>query len=71
MKTRWRPNNRITFQKWDDCDGCGLPWPKKLLRLQRGSRRCPECYDEPCHEDAKRESLQEPMEKPIDPWSEG
>jgi len=65
MSTPWRPNNRVTFNKWKDCDRCGLPWPENMLRLQRGARVCPECYDEPCHEDnvAEQEIREDRKEK--------
>lgn len=57
--TRWRPNNRITYSKWQECDRCGLPWPLKVLRRQRGILLCPECWDEPSHEDYVKERSDE------------
>ena len=42
-------NNKITGQKWKDCDRCGLSWPKAQLRRESetGSKVCPNCYDSP------------------------
>lgn len=58
---RWRPNDRVTYSKWFDCDVCGLPWPEKELRMQNGALRCPECFDDKSHEDyvAEREAPEE------------
>lgn len=52
---RWRPNNRVTFNKWEDCERCGLPWPEPALKIQKGTLVCPECWDEKGHADYKRE----------------
>ncbi len=57
--TKWRPNNKITFSKWQDCERCGLPWPLKALRRQRGLLVCPECWDNPSHEDHMKERVNE------------
>lgn len=60
--TYWRPNNRVTFKKWRDCDMCGIPWPLEKLRPQRGMLVCPEDIDEKCHEDYMREQPEEGIE---------
>ena len=53
--TKWRPNRRITFNRWEECPRCGLDWPKKALRREpeTGALVCPECFDEPSHADLK------------------
>jgi len=68
MPAKWRPNNKVTFQQWQDCARCGLPWPKRALVTQRGVTVCPECFDEPSHEDNKAGGavIEEPRVK--DPW---
>jgi len=60
MTTRWRPNHKVTYNKWKDCQRCSLPWPESDLRLQWGVRVCPECYDDLGHKDIKKESPSEP-----------
>lgn len=65
----WEPNRKVTFNKWRDCDRCGLSWKEKLLRMQRGVRVCPECYDEPSHEDRKADGeLRDIDERQNSPW---
>jgi ribosomal protein L34E len=51
MTVRWRPNRSVTFNKWKDCDICGLSWPEKEIQKQYGTLRCPECMDQPGHID--------------------
>jgi len=67
---KWRPNRRVTFNKWKDCPRCSLPWPESALRREpeTGSVVCPECFDGPSHADrmAKGE-LPETREKVWEP----
>lgn len=51
MTERWRPNKSVTFNRWRDCDRCGLPWPEKVFKKQYGLTLCPECIDEPGNKD--------------------
>jgi uncharacterized Zn finger protein (UPF0148 family) len=64
---QWRPNRGVTFNKWKDCDRCGLPWPEKTMRRQHGILVCPECYDDASHEDNKRAD-QKPLDDVKPPW---
>ncbi len=59
-KGKWRPNNRVTFSKWEDCERCGLSWPEQCLTVQKGVLVCPECWDEKSHRDYVAEG--EPVE---------
>lgn len=69
MHNRWRPNNRVTYHKWKDCDRCALPWPEDQLRRQRGALVCPECFDSPCHEDhVAAQEATAPSEGVSKPW---
>lgn len=67
MAEQWRPNKGVTFNRWCDCAICGLPWPEKSMQKQYGTLRCPECMDEPGHEDAMRKDQKDLTDvKP--PW---
>jgi len=69
MAEQWRPNNQVTFSRWKDCERCGLPWPERLLKRQRGVLVCPECYDDPCYEDlATERELRDAEERQSAPW---
>lgn len=68
MLYSWRPNRGVTFNKWKPCGVCGFEWPEKALKPQRGVLACPECIDEPSHEDYVRESELKEHEKTIHPW---
>ena len=37
-------NNRITGQKWKECDRCGFDWPVNKLYYQNGAWVCPKCW---------------------------
>lgn len=66
MATRWRPNRKVTFNKWQDCNRCGLPWPEKELKREpeTGLVVCPECFDKPSHADnIAKSDLPEKREK--------
>jgi len=67
--SKWRPNNKVTFNRWEDCDRCGFSWPVRELKRQKGALVCPECLDDPGHEDAKREGeLRDPEGRQSFPW---
>ena len=58
MSIRWRPNRRVTFNRWKDCPRCGLSWPEKTFKreAESGSLVCPECFDEPSYAYQKSQS---------------
>jgi uncharacterized Zn finger protein (UPF0148 family) len=67
----WKPNRRITFNRWEECPRCGLDWPKKALRREpeTGSVVCPECFDDPSHQDIKaREEPRTADTRQSSPW---
>jgi len=70
MEQHWRPNRKISFNRWRDCDRCGHPWPERVQRRQRGAIVCPECFDEPCHEDIKQEgTIEGDVGRKSAPWT--
>lgn len=66
----WRPNRRITYNKWKACPRCGLDWPENELRREpeTGKAVCLECFDAPSHADlVAKTDLPEVREKTWDP----
>ena len=68
MAFTWRPNRGVTFNKWKACDRCGFDWPERALRRQKGDLVCPECWDDPSHEDHKAETELKEHEETLRPW---
>jgi len=69
---KWRPNRKVSFNRWKDCPRCGLPWPEKALRREpvTGLLVCPECSDEPSHADnVARGELKESTGRQSSPWN--
>lgn len=59
-----------TFHRWADCSRCGMPWKEKRMRLQRGVKVCPECFDDPAYEDERAsKDLPEHDIRTSSPWT--
>jgi len=67
-KVRWHPNNRVTFEKWHDCDICGIPWPESALAVQRGLLVCPDDLDDPNQDFFMRDNPLEDVEDYTSVW---
>ncbi len=67
---KWRANRKVSFNQWQNCTRCYLPWPKRAYRRQRGLELCPECIDDKDHEQYKAEGeMKDPRGPQTAPWN--
>ena len=69
---KWRPNRKVTFNRWKDCPRCGLSWPEKSLRREPETSAlvCSECFDEVSHAYTKAQGeLKESTGRQSAPWT--
>ena len=69
---KWRPNRKVSFNRWKEYPRCGLDWPVKAFKreLETSSLVCPECYDEVSHAYNKSQGeLKESTSRQSSPWT--